>query len=262
MSVLLQSKTVRLALNAASLGGFVDQLTGGAVSIPKADARFEVGVFYHRVNTAKVLVDLGNWVSLTCTLKNLGAGGAAPAGSQAAVAERTVLVAAMNAALTVQQWDDVAAQHAAFDFTEAEINAITGAEFWCVFTALLVSGKAIPVAFGKMSVVEDGYGIADPAAVVDGTAFTKAQALALFGLRERNGITARTGGGAAALDGIVTAAGAWATGDSVRTRTGALGGREEWILEAGADAEAPDDGIVRPDDFHAATNARVWRQIL
>lgn len=262
MPVLLQSKTVRLALNVASLGSYVDQLAGGAVSIPKADARFEVGVFYHKVNTAKVVVDISNWVSLTCTLKNLGAGGAAPAGSADSIAQRTVLVASMNAGLTVEQWEAITHQHAAFDFAEAEINALTGTEFWCVFTALLDSGKSIPVAFGKMAVVEDGYGIADPAAVVDGTAYTKAEALALFAKRERNTVTARTGGGAAALDGIATAAGAWATGDSVRTRSGAGGGREEWILEAGADAENAGAGIVRPDDFDAGTNARVWKQIL
>lgn len=262
MAILLESKVVRIAVNAGSYGGFTDQLTRGAVQFPKADLRIEAGFFIGAVNTALQLVDLSNWVSATCTLKAMGAGDTAPAGSAPSLAQVVVPAAQLTTSMTAEQWAALTHAHAAFDFSEAEVNALP-AKTWCVFTALLTSGKVVPLQFGPVLVVEDGYGIADPAAVVDGTAFTKAEALALFE-PTYNHITARTGGGAAALDGLVTV-GQITTGTSVRTRSGPLGGREEWWLDnlaEGEIAEDPDGGLVFPDDHHPATNNRGWRQIL
>ncbi len=179
MSIQLQSKTVRLALNVASYGAFTDQLTGSGVVFPKADLRLEVAAFIGKLNTQLSLVDISNWVSLTCTFKAPGANNTGPAGNAPTLAQATVLAADLHAALTNEQWNALTHQHAAFDFTEAQINALP-ATVWCVFTALLTSGKSVPVQFGTMSVVEDGYGIADPAAVVDGTAYSKVEANALF----------------------------------------------------------------------------------
>ncbi len=71
--------------------------------------------------------------------------------------------------------------------------------------------------------------------------------------------TALTGGGATALDGIVTAADAVPTGSVVAT---ALGGvLRYWQLQATTAAENASGGIVRPDDYNGATNARAWVQI-
>lgn len=261
MPILLNSKVVRVALNAASYGDFTDQLTSAAVKFPLADLRLECGVFYGKTNTALSLVDLSNWVSATCTFKALGSNNAAPGGGDANLAQKTVLAAALNAGMTAEQWAALTHQHVAFDFAEAEINNLTVGKVWCVITALLNSGKVIPIQFGTMEVVQDGYASAGTTAPEAGTAYTKAEALALFA-RDRNDITARTGGGAAALDGIVTAAGAVVTGQSVRTLSGAGGGRQEWMLIAATTAEDADAGIVRPDDYDGATNARVWKQIL
>lgn len=262
MPVLLSSKVVRLALNVASYGPATDVLANAPVKFPKADLRLEVAAFYGKIGQTQQLVDVSNWVSLTCTFKAMGNGGAAPAGDGPTLAEATVLAGAMNPTMTAEQWAALTHQQVAFDFTEAQINNLSVGQVWCVFTALLNTGKVIPVQFGPMEVVEDGYASGGTAAVEAGTAYSKAEALALFALRERNDITARTGGGAGKLDGIITAAGAWPIGQSVRTRSGAGGGREEWILEVGTDAEAATQGLVRPDDYAPLTNECVWRQIL
>lgn len=76
--------------------------------------------------------------------------------------------------------------------------------------------------------------------------------------------TALTGGGANALDGLVTAGGAIPTNSVRESLTGSVGGEDlaisRWVLVAGTNAE---DGIsyVRPDDYDGTTNARVWVRI-
>lgn len=183
MSTLLTSKVVRLALNAASFSGFTDQLTNGPVKFPIADLRIEAAAFFGKINTTLALVDISNWVSITCTFKALAASDAPPAGDAANLAQKTVLAAALNGSLTAPQWDALTHQHVAFDFTEAEINNITVGKVWCVFTVLLDTGKVIPIQFGIMEAVQDGYASAGTTAPEAGTAYTKAEALALFPLR-------------------------------------------------------------------------------
>lgn len=76
------------------------------------------------------------------------------------------------------------------------------------------------------------------------------------------GITSLTGGGTTALDGLVTGASASpsiATGATVLLSYGRVG--QTWQLIAGTDAEAPSAGVVRPDDYNASTNARIWIQL-
>jgi hypothetical protein len=76
--------------------------------------------------------------------------------------------------------------------------------------------------------------------------------------------TALTGGGANALDGLITAGGAIPTNSVRESLTGSVGGGDlaisRWVLVAGTNAE---DGIsyVRPDDYNGATNARVWVRV-
>ncbi len=42
----------------------------------------------------------------------------------------------------------------------------------------------------------------------------------------------------------------------------AIGGAlRSWQLQARTDAEDAANGLVRPDDYNASTNARVWTQI-
>lgn len=72
-----------------------------------------------------------------------------------------------------------------------------------------------------------------------------------------SGVTGYTGGGATKLDGVVTAGKTYnvvafpVTGDGLRF----------YQLVAGTDAEAS-PGIIRPDDYNGATNAKVWKSLL
>lgn len=71
-------------------------------------------------------------------------------------------------------------------------------------------------------------------------------------------ITALTGGLATTLDGIAT----------VRRSVGLCvwtdlsGSVALWRLVAGTDASNPGGGIVRPADYNASTNAKVWKEVL
>lgn len=73
-------------------------------------------------------------------------------------------------------------------------------------------------------------------------------------------IVGLTGGGSTKLDGIATTA--LAAGTTVLLSYGRL--PQTWQLFAGTDAEAPTatPAIVRPDDYHASTNAKVWVQLM
>lgn len=74
-----------------------------------------------------------------------------------------------------------------------------------------------------------------------------------------NDVTSLTGGGSTTLDGQVTANGAILTGTVVLLSYGRVG--QFWKLIAGTDAESVATGVVRPDDYHASTNARIWVQL-
>ena len=70
-------------------------------------------------------------------------------------------------------------------------------------------------------------------------------------------ITALTGGGNEALDGVSTA-----DLDVPALRTIWLGTElQDWLLFTGTDAEDAEAGIVRPDDYAASTNEKVWKRV-
>lgn len=77
-------------------------------------------------------------------------------------------------------------------------------------------------------------------------------------------LTGLTGGSAGDLDAIATASGALASHAIREVLSGSVGGGDlsvsRWVLMAGTN---PEDGIsyIRPDDYNALTNARVWVRI-
>lgn len=89
---------------------------------------------------------------------------------------------------------------------------------------------------------------------------TPAAAIPTVSLRAR---AALTGGAADALDAIATVSGAYDR-LTIEVTTGTLAGGDlatsRWLLVPGTTAE---DGvsIVRPDDYHPSTNARVWVRV-
>ncbi len=70
-------------------------------------------------------------------------------------------------------------------------------------------------------------------------------------------ITGLTGGGSTKLDGVATAA---KTAGYIIVLV-VSGSAQIWQLQAGTDAE---DGayVVRPDDYNAGTNAKIWVRLL
>lgn len=101
------------------------------------------------------------------------------------------------------------------------------------------------------------------ALVSDGTSWVQAMsydpAAADPAVANYSTLTALTGGGATALDGVATADGAVATGQIAaitRVINGSVTTRF-WQLVDGTDAESTH--VIRPDDYNAATNPRVWK---
>ena len=68
-------------------------------------------------------------------------------------------------------------------------------------------------------------------------------------------ITGLTGGAASDLDNLATAAGLY---DDALVVLFISGVKQEWLLEDGTDAESEAGGIVRPDDYAASTNEKIW----
>lgn len=95
--------------------------------------------------------------------------------------------------------------------------------------------------------------------VVTPSTDTNSTTYQLGAVHPRRDITSLTGGGATALDGQATAYGALPTGYTVLLSYGRVG--QTWQLIAGTDAEDPSNGIVRPDDYNASSNARIWVQL-
>lgn len=84
---------------------------------------------------------------------------------------------------------------------------------------------------------------------------------ALAGMLVRYDITGLTGGTATDLDSIVTL-----TVLPVAVTTchiiHATDGYQVWHLIAGTSAETEAGGIIRPDDYAASTNEKIWVQVL
>jgi hypothetical protein len=69
-------------------------------------------------------------------------------------------------------------------------------------------------------------------------------------------ITGLTGGGSTKLDGLITAG-----KSSLLTSIYVSSELQDWILFSGTNAEDSANGIVRPDDYDASTNAQVWKRV-
>ena len=74
--------------------------------------------------------------------------------------------------------------------------------------------------------------------------------------RYYSGITGLTGGGATKLDGITTVG-----KSSLISSIYVTSELQDWLLVAGTDAEDSANGIIRPDDYNASTNAKVWKRV-
>jgi hypothetical protein len=173
----LTTDRIRLRVDADQKTAAQDALRGATPILWRsADVMLEVGLFYN----GEVL-DVSNLAALTLEIKTPGAGGTAADPEAAPLASKTVT--AFDATLTAGTWADLSKQHASVGFSATEMNfALSGlAAQWLVVSLLTTAGKTITVAAGLVTVREDGYDSAGTAPVLDGSAYTKAELLALLG---------------------------------------------------------------------------------
>lgn len=74
-------------------------------------------------------------------------------------------------------------------------------------------------------------------------------------------ITALTGGTSTDLDSILSAGVAVDTLLILGVSLGPNVPHQMWVLKAGTNAEDPANGVVRPDDYAASTNEKVWKAL-
>jgi hypothetical protein len=96
----------------------------------------------------------------------------------------------------------------------------------------------------------------DPAP--EATADSSLAWLAVYAIRYHRDVTGLTGGGSTKLDGIPTTTLAARTLIHLMREVDGYQRLETWRLSASTDAEDEAGDIIRPDDFHASTNAKVW----
>jgi hypothetical protein len=92
---------------------------------------------------------------------------------------KSITSVAINDALTQSEWAAKTAQHAAFEFTAAECNIEAG-EKWLTVWFVKENGDAVPCAFGKIKVTEDGAGDPGDPDVLDSDYYTRAEADARY----------------------------------------------------------------------------------
>ena len=257
----LSSKLIRVELNAALYSAFVDEYTASVPKFPLAGLTIEAVVTLGKVNTTPTVMTLSNVVSLSCIMKTPGAGGTAPASDAPQRAVKTVLAASFDTPPTWAEWKAGTGRHVAFVFSEAQINGLEGyltdGRIWVIFNALLNSGEVIPLRFGLMDVVQDGYG-------TGGT--VPLESLARF-VANRPDLVNLTGGTTSCLDTVPTAADVIATGAVffLYARPSAGVGTYDFGVWRFQDSTAATDaagGVVRPTDYHGTTNARAWIRML
>jgi len=256
----LDRQRLRVKANPANFEAPQDVRKNGTLELWSGSAaRIEVGVFFDAAEVA----DVSNLSFITLEIKPTGSGDIAPAPTATPDVQKIIASAALNAALTTVLWTAGATTdaHAVFLLSDAETN-FSGNK-WILCYATTTAGHTVTLFAGLIAFRADGGPSTTTPDPVLQDAWTKAESDARFGAlgidypRVRLDITALTGGGAGTLDGLATTS--VPVGYMVALR---IGGVPHWyILTAGTTAEAS-PSVIRPDDYHASTNAKVWLRYL
>lgn len=188
-----QANIIRLAVDLADpYAALGNKLTGSRPKLPRSrDIRIELGVFERGVWMRDVETYIA---SITVEVKATRTGAA------------TVTVTDAGPFNTVESgsWDDDSAQHAAILLPNGQTAGFTigstgEADYWLVISAATVGGKAITLAAGTVTAIEDGgnYSATTPS-VGDSAYVTFAQFYAALaaqgsGVIEENGYKGRWG---------------------------------------------------------------------
>jgi hypothetical protein len=211
---------------------------------------------------ATLVDDLSNIAAVSMQVRQTNALGTA-------IFDKTVAIGEFdNTGLTWADWSADAQQHFTMLLTAEETGQtmpVGKAELpiYIAFEAIPTVGD--PIFLGSITTVifEDGIGSSGAPIVGDPTYLTAEQSDARYQPRGvgapdlRLDINSLTGGGASALDGIET------VDLDVPYLVAAVIGEtlKFYRLTAGTAAEAS-PGIIRPDDYAASSNEKIWTQVL
>lgn len=166
-----------------------------------------------------------------------------------------------NPSLTALLWENDTSQHATFTIDSAASN-LAGGKYWMVLTATTTDAKNLSIGWGVFEVAQDGSGPTAPVTPLGPSYYTQTQVdnLMVNTVRTNLNITGLTGGAGTDLDNVATAT--LQPGFAYILPSVTIGANvvaKIWVLTAGTDAENPANGIIRPDDYAAATNEKVWK---
>ena len=209
---------------------------------------------------AGALDDISDVVEFTIEVKPLRS-----TESSASLLQKIVGIGSCNPTLTLDQWKGLSAQHVSVSFSDGETNNASGEVLLCVW-GVATGGLKKTWFSQKVEFIEDGCGTTTTAPTPVDSFYTADEIDALLvslvvgsTLANLPTITGLTGGGSTNLDGLATVT--IPVGKMVLLSFGDV--LQIWILRASTDTEdlSATPARVRPDDFNASTNAKVWKQI-
>ena len=156
MSVSFTRERIRLVVDAVSMDGPLDHITGQTPSFWRGtDLALEVGIFY-----GDALVDVSGYSSVTAEVRD------SETRTSVVLATRTLAGVDLNATLTADEWEAGGTQHALFAWTSDETNwDLHGQKqrtFWLVIHAITTDSppRRVTLGAGEITVMEDGAGVA------------------------------------------------------------------------------------------------------
>jgi hypothetical protein len=207
------------------------------------DVTFAVAAFF-----ADAVLDLSNFVSLKLQIKDKQN----PTSTALAEVEITSTI---DPIITNEAWEAGTEQHGLFAFTAEQTNqdlsSAAARSFWLVLSGLTEAGKVITLGAANLRILEDNAGDVGSPPTPTPSYYTAAEVDALLSVRPPSlALTTH-----AALRAVVTASSAVAP---YTIRECYISGIiERFIFIAGTDAD-DDANVLRPNDYHASTNANIW----
>lgn len=261
----IETLPILLACNASSRDAAIDRLNGQALVIWKGNGVTISGAAFvgDPLDPTKLVTDFSNVVSASLVVRANNAAGTV-------LVNKTVAVGNFDTTLTHAEF--LAGQgHFNFVLTGADTNQTTDASgrlvIYFAIELQTTDPDPITICVGTGEIREDGIGNAAAPTTPDYEAWTKAQSDARYVQSANLGsivpnlrldLTTLTGGGATALDGIPTVG---LTTPRMVMLVLPGGPLSVYVLESGTAAESS-PATIRPDDYHASTNAKVWQRKL
>lgn len=187
-------------------GTMQDQRTSQTPQIVRGNAcRFEFGFF----NKDNEVFDLEDVESLNIKIKDSRT-------VNTLLADQTIDAGDLDLSVTLESWTDGTKQHAAFDFTNAEMNLDPQGEqrtLWLVVTAILTDGSEHTLCAGNLHLEEDNNNTAGAPPENPGTELTLEQADARYGVTVIDDVPLRMATGMITVVGNTSASWSLICGD-------------------------------------------------